>query len=234
MTNEILLIFSLIFTYSSVLLWFYLFGEKGLLAFTTFVTILANIEVAILIDGFGMEQTLGNILFSASFLATDMISEFYGKKASKRTVYINIMVSLSFIIISKSWLLYDFKIDDGLYQSFSSVFASTPRIILASLVAYAISQLLDVSIYHKWWEYSSKKTGDKRKFLWLRNNGSTLVSQLVNSLLFTYLAFYGAYDNKTVFSIFTSTYIIYIITSILDTPIIYLARMIHDKKRQKD
>ena len=66
--------------------------------------------------------------------------------------------------------------------------------------------------------------------MWLRNNGSTLVSQIINTLLFTLFAFWGTYDFRTIGSIFISSYVIYVVTSLLDTPFVYLARHIHDKK----
>ena len=110
------------------------------------------------------------------------------------------------------------------------VFANTPRVVLASLAVYAISQIFDVWLYHKWWNFTQKKFGDKRKFLWLRNNGSTLVSQIINTLLFTVIAFAGTYDVKTLLSIFGSSYLIYVVTTLLDTPVLYWARKIHDRR----
>lgn len=226
--NEILLILSIFVIYGLVLLWFYIFGEKGLLCFTVFATITANIEVLLVVKAFSLEQTLGNVLFGASFLATDMLSEFYGKKSSKKAVIAGILTSLSFVLLSQSWLLYD--VVNGLDEPFKMLFSSTPRIVLASLIVYAISQFFDVWIYHKWWDFTTKLTGDKRKYLWVRNNGSTLISQLINAFLFNFLAFYGTYDLATVISIFISSYFIFIITSILDTPAIYIARYLYENK----
>lgn len=80
MRNEILLILSVVIIYGSVLLWYKLLGCKGLMAFTVLATISANIEVLILVNAFGMEQTLGNILFASTFLVTDILSEVSGKK----------------------------------------------------------------------------------------------------------------------------------------------------------
>ena len=97
MTNELLLILSIIGIYGSVLLWLYLFGKQGLMAFTTFATITANIEVLVMVKAFGMEMTLGNILFAATFLVTDILSELYGKETSKRAVNIGIITSLTMI-----------------------------------------------------------------------------------------------------------------------------------------
>lgn len=230
MSNEILLVLSLILTYSVLLAWFNFFGEKGLLCFTVFATITANIEVMMVIHAFGLEQTLGNIMFGASFLATDMLSEFYGKKSSKQAVYTGLITTVCFIIFSRMWLMYNLAYDDGLKEGFEIVFSNTGRIMTASVVVYAISQMLDVFVYHKWWAFTEKLTGDKRKMLWVRNNGSTLVSQLVNSFLFSVFAFYGELPNDVVFNIFISTYIVYIVVSLLDTPFMYLARYISDRK----
>ncbi|MCM1115017.1 MAG: queuosine precursor transporter [Clostridium sp.] len=233
MINELLLAGSVVFIFGMVLLAYKFFGKSGLYCMSAIATVLANIEVVILIHAFGMEQTLGNVLFAATFLITDIMSECEGKKEANRTVVIGAFSSVFFLLLSQSWLLYKPSENDFIFDSMRSVFANTPRMILASLVVYAISQLFDVWLYHKWWAFTEKKFGDKRKYLWLRNNGSTLISQILNTLLFTLFAFWGTYDVKTLISIFASSYIIYIATSLLDTPALYLARKIHDDKVKK-
>lgn len=231
--NELLLILSVVVIYGFALLGYFLFGKSGLYALSAIATICANIEVIILIKAFGLEQTLGNVLFAVTFLITDILSECEGKKAANKAVIIGIFCSVFFLILSQSWLLYKPSEGDTAMPAISAVFSNTPRMIMASLVVYAVSQLFDVWLYHKWWAFTEKKFGDKRRFLWLRNNGSTLVSQLINSLLFTVLAFAGTYDIITLLSIFGSGYIIFIFTTLLDTPALYLARLISDKKKSK-
>ena len=165
-----------------------------------------------------MEQTLGNVLFAVTFLITDILSECEGKKAANKAVFVGIFSSIFFLILSQSWLLYTPSVNDTMMDSVKSVFGNTPRMIISSLLVYAISQFFDVWLYHKWWGFTEKKFGNKRKFLWLRNNGSTLISQILNTALFTFLAFVGTYDLPTMISIFFSSYIIYVFTSLLDTP----------------
>ena len=80
MSNEVLLVLSIFIIYGSVIAFFKLFGKQGLYCFTVLATIAANIEVLIVIVAFGMEMTLGNVLFASTFLVTDIISELYGKK----------------------------------------------------------------------------------------------------------------------------------------------------------
>ena len=230
--NELLLIISLVFIFGGVLLSYKYFGRGGLYAMTAITTVLANIEVLILIKAFGMEQTLGNVLFAATFLITDILSECEGKRAANKAVWIGVFSSLFFLGLSQSWLLYETHSGAAVDGAFAEIFSNTTRMILTSLAVYVVSQVFDVWLYHKWWAFTEKRWGSKRKFLWLRNNGSTLISQLLNSLLFTFAAFYGTYDLMTLLSIFGSGYVIFIFTSLLDTPVVYLARRIGDARKK--
>lgn len=230
MVNSLLLFSSLVFTFGITLLGYWLFGKTALYCISALATVIANIEVMLMINAFGMEQTLGNVLFAMTFLATDILSECEGKKAANKAVWIGIFVSLFFLVLSQSWLLYQPIVQDDIAKAFRVMFSRTPRLIFSSLVVYAISQFLDVWIYHKWWSFTEKKCGDKRSFLWLRNNGSTLISQLINSFLFTLFAFVGRYGWRTIISIFLSSYVIFIFTSLLDTPVLYLARKLNDRR----
>lgn len=234
MINELLLIASLIFIFSMVLISYKFFGKAGLYCMSAVATVLANIEVLILVNAFGMEQTLGNVLFASTFLITDILSECEGKKAANKAVFIGMSVSFFFLCLSQSWLLYVPSENDFAMSSIKGVFSNTPRMLIASFAVYAISQIFDVWLYHKWWAFTEKKFGSKRKFLWLRNNGSTLISQLLNSALFTVFAFYGTYDIKTLVSVFASSYVIYVCTSLLDTPCVYLARKISDRRMKPE
>ena len=229
MQNEILLLLSFAVIYGGALLGYRLFGVTGLYAVSALATVLANIEVLLVIDAFGLEQTLGNVLFGVTFLITDILSENEGKKEANRAVNLGIFASLFFLVISQSWLLYAPGESDWAMASFRTLFSNTPRMLFASLSVYAISQKFDVWLYHKWWELTSRKSGDSHRFLWLRNNGSTLISQLMNAVLFNLIAFAGMYDWRTLVSIIVSSYVIYIFTSLMDTPFVYAARAMKEK-----
>lgn len=183
--NELLLIASVIFIFGVTLPAYRFFGKTGLYVMSAIATVLANVEVLILIKAFGMEQTLGNVLFAVTFLITDILSECEGKKAANKAVFVGIFAQLFFLALSQSWLWYSPSPSDTAMTAIREVFKSAPRLIAASLVTYAVSQIFDVWLYHKWWKLTENKTGSKRGFLWLRNNGSTLVSQLINTALFT-------------------------------------------------
>ncbi len=230
MRNEILLALSILVVYGGTLLFYKLFGLQGLYSWTVFATIAANIEVLILIDAFGFEQTLGNVMFASSFLVTDITSEVYGKREANKAVNIGIASSFMFIAVSQLWLLFTPAEGDFAMDSVRSIFSNTPRLMFVSFLVYAICQRFDVWLYHKWWEFTDKRFHKHKKYLWLRNNGSTLVSQFINTILFNVAAFWGIYDGKTLVSIIAAGYIIYIVTSLIDTPFIYIARKMKVRK----
>lgn len=229
--NELILILSVPVIFGGACLTYKLLGKGGLYAYIAVATVMANIEVALLIKAFGVTQTLGNILFASVCLCTDILSENEGKKCAQKGVWIGIAASVFAVIITGSWFLYN-PTNTETYTAFKTVFAATPRIIAASLLAFAISQTLDVFLYHKFWNATTEKSQDKRKFLWLRNNAATLISQVANTVIFNIAAFGGVFDTKTLISVIISGYVIFIFTSLADTPFVYLARRIKDKERQ--
>lgn len=231
MGNELLLILSLLFIYGAVIYFFREFGEGGLYVWTAIATITANIEVVILVDAFGMEQTLGNILFASTVLATDILSETRGRASANRAVKVGIATSITFVILSQSWMFYTPNENDFASEAIGLVFANTPRFMLVGIAVYAIAQSFDVWLYHFLWEKTNKKHGNSKKGLWIRNNISTLCSQLLNTVLFSIGGFWGMMDMDTILAIITSSYVIFIFTSLLDTPAIYLARSISEKKK---
>lgn len=226
MRNELLLIGSLAVIYGGVLLWLKLFGPKALSALLALATVLANIEVLLLVRAFGMEQTLGNVLFASTFLITDVLSETCGKREATRAANVGIAASAMFLIVSQSWLWYIPSENDVFAPALHEIFANTPRLLLSSLIVYAVCQRLDVFLYHRIWAQTEKRTGSKTKLLWLRNNAATLISQAVNCFAFNFAAFWNIYPLETLVRISLAGYVIFIVTSLLDTPFLYAARKI--------
>ena len=163
-------------------------------------------------------------------LITDIVSEVYGKKA-KRAVHIGITTSIVFILFTVVAFIH--RTAQILQMpAMQTIFSNTPRLMIVSMVVYAIVQEFDVWAYHKWWDLTNKLVGDKERFLWLRNNGSTLISQFLNTILYTFGAFWGIHDFKTLISIgYLSSYIIFIVTSLVDTPFVYYSKNIKEDKR---
>ena len=228
--NELLLVLSLLISFGATVLFLKLFGKSGLFAWIGICAVFANVEVLILVHAFGMDQTLGNTLFASSFLATDILSELYGKKDANKGVLVGIITTVLFILLSTMWINYVPAEGDWAMPFVKQLFANTPRVLIASLIAYAVSEAFDVWLYHKWWTLTEKKFGNKDKYLWFRNNFSTLFSQLVNIVIFNFGAFLGIYSLSQLLSITLACYVIYIVTSLLDTPFIYLAKKIAKEK----
>lgn len=227
--NELLLIGSVVIIYGLVLLSYKLFKKTGLYIMTVITTIIANIEVLILVDAFGLNQTLGNVMFASTYLITDILSENESKQSANKAVWLGVFTSVIMLLFTQYMRLYLPAQNDWAMPYINAIFSTTPRLILGSLAGYIVSQFFDVWLYHKWWTFTENKFGNKRKFLWLRNNGSTLISQIVNTICFNLCAFGGVYDTKTLISIVVSSYAIYFVTSLLDTPVVYIARKIHEK-----
>lgn len=222
MSNELLFIATVLIYLGSVVLLYKLFGKNGLFAFAVFGTLLGNIAVCKCIDLFGMSTTSGNVLYASTFLVTDILSEKYGKKAATSAVKYSFSIMVLWLIGTQLILWFAPNTNDYINDSLQVVFGLVPRITAASLAGFVCSQNIDVFLYHFIWG----KTGDNEKKLWLRNNGSTLISQAVDTIIFTGLAFWGTYPTGVFVSILLTTYLFKAVVALLDTPFIYLARKI--------
>ena len=222
MSNELIFISTVLVYLGSVLILYRIFGKNGLYAFAIFGTLLGNIAVCKCIDVFGLSTTAGNVLYASVFLVTDILSEKYGKKAAKNAVLYSFSVMLLWMFGSQLILLFTPNANDYISDSLNVVFSLVPRITIASLAGFICSQNIDVFLYHLIW----KKTGNNDSKLWLRNNGSTLVSQAVDTVIFTFLAFWGTYPSEVFFSILITTYLFKAMVALIDTPFVYIARKI--------
>lgn len=225
MSNELLWIIFAFVNFGLITLSYKLFGKTGLFAWIALGTVLANIQVTKTIDfnffGLHLVATLGNIMYGTLFLVTDALGEKYGVKDAKKAVYIGFFSLLATVIIMKFSIWFIPNIDDYASDSIATIFNMLPRIALGSLSAYIVSQLFDVYMFQK---IKSKLPDDK--YLWIRNNGSTLLSQLIDTLIFVPIAFIGEFPNDIVLDIFITTYLIKVIVAFMDTPFVYLIKKI--------
>lgn len=222
MSNEIIFILTVLIYLGSVLLLYKVFGKNGLYAFAIFGTLLGNIAVCKNVDIFGLATTAGNVLYASTFLVTDILSEKYGKKEASKAVAYSFSIMVLWMLGTQLILLFTPNANDYIHESLKVVFSLVPRITVASLIGFVISQNLDVFLYHFIWS----KTGNTKAKLWLRNNGSTLTSQAIDTVIFTTIAFWGVYPPNVFFSILITTYVFKAIVAILDTPFMYWARKI--------
>jgi uncharacterized integral membrane protein (TIGR00697 family) len=217
--NELFWFGMLVVNFVFILVAFRLWGKIGLFAWIPVSIIVANIQVTKNVSLFGLEATLGNIVYATSFLATDILGEFFGKKEAYKAVGIGFFSLVAMTVLMQLALIFTPSPSDIVHGSMTAIFSLMPRIALASLVAYLLSNLHDVWAFAYWRE---KKPG--RKTLWMRNNFSTFISQLIDTVIFTTIAFLGVYPWEVLLQIGISTYLLKWIVAVLDTPCIYLAR----------
>lgn len=216
--NEILFLVLTLVGLGFTLLSFYIGGKSWLKALIGINIVLANIFVLKQFSLFGIASTGGNVVYGSIFLATDLLSEHWGKKEAREGVWIGFYFALFFLVTSQITLLFEPSSWDTIHPSLLAIFSFAPRIVASSLLAYLISQNFDIWSFNRIREILPEK-----KWLWLRNNGSTLSSQLLDSALFTFLAFTGVFPLHILGEIIFTTYILKLIVGLLDTPFIYLS-----------
>ncbi|MGL4676805.1 MAG: queuosine precursor transporter [Brevinema sp.] len=221
----IIWITQLLLVYLSIIFLFYRWRREGLLLWAVLSVVLANIQVVKLISIFGLDATLGNILYVSSFFVTDAISEFYGKEEAKKAMYASIFASLIYLLCGQLAVSYQpLLFDTQGHEALSVLFRFSPRIVLASFICYWFSQTVDINIYHYMTE--------KKYLLWQKNIWSTFISQLADSVLFVFIAFWGVFESSLrdqlpiILQIALSTYLIKCLVNILDIPFLYILRSI--------
>lgn len=216
--NEILLFLEVIVMFSIVLIINKLFKKEGLIAYIGVASILANIQVAKQITIFGLDATLGNVMFASTFLATDILTEYYSKKDAIKGVNVGLFSVIIYLICTQITLLFVPNSVDFVNDSMKTMFELAPRICLSSLLMYYIANRVDVILY--------SKLKDKKTKIWVRNNLCTIVCNCAENFGFNFLAFYKIFDFKTIISISITTCIIETIIALCDTPFLYLAKQV--------
>lgn len=186
-------------------------------------------------------MSVGVIIWPVVFITTDIINEYFGKKGIKKISYFTILLIIYvFIIIYMStkltpnnyWLNINSVDNHGnpfnIDYAYNIIFLQSTGIIIGSIIAFLIAQILDVIVFHK------LKKMTKGKFIWLRATGSTLISQFIDSFVVLFIAFYLLAPNdkvwslSQVFSVGFDNYTFKFIIAILITPLIYLAHYLID------
>lgn len=228
MNNELFWLIEILANFFLIILAYRLFGKWGLIMWIPVSTILANIQVVQTIELFGFSATLGNVVYATSFLITDILSENYGKKEAGKAVWIGFFSLISMTLLMNLALLYRPLDGDDFsgvtHQSLNTIFSLMPRIALASIIAYLISQRHDVWAFHFW-----KSRFPHHHHLWIRNNLSTMVSQLIDSAVFVTIAFLGVFETGILIEILLTTYLLKWLVAAADTPFVYWAKRIHLK-----
>ncbi len=185
---------------------------------------IASVLANKIINIFGLFVPAGILAYSVTFIATDVISEIWGKEKANFTVLGGFLSLVSVFLLVQISLLWPKASFWDQEEAFQTILASTSRIIVASLIAYLVSQFHDVWAFHFW------KKITKDRHLWLRNNLSTAVSQFIDSSLFVTIAFYNVLP---VWPLILGQWIVKLAIALSDTPIIYFLVWLIRKKTDR-
>ena len=206
---------------------FYFFGRNGLYIAVILGIVLGNLQGGKVSDlevfGYTFTVSMGAIMYSGIYFATDLINEKYGRTYANEAVILgaiaNVVVMLT-LVLSTYYLPSEIaKSSDAVHEAISTLAYYSPWFVIGSLTAYLISQTFDVWMFHK------LKVLTNGKYLWLRNNVSTLSSQALDTLIYTFV--WGLAGDMTfivALSIALTKYIFKIFIALLDTIFIYLVK----------
>ena len=186
--------------------------EGAYVALTTLI-IASNLGVAKLFNLFGMEVTAANMSMGMAFVIYSIITEVYGQSEGRKAVWIGFFAQFAFLSLGLIYTGYMPSQNDLAQNYLSQAFSLTPRIALGSWIAFLVSGYVAV------WVYSMLKGKTK---IWMRNNASTKIGQIVDNMIFVTIAFAGLVDWTTYFQIFLTTTLMEIALDYVDTWVVYV------------
>lgn len=195
-------------------------GVEYLVAMFAVSIVIANTLAVKLIQVGPLATSTTVVVYSITFLLTDTISEFWGKQKAKKAVWSGFLGLMLLVFIAQISIQLVPAPFWGDQEAFVKIFSNSWRISLGSFVAYTVSQSHDVWAYHYW----KKKT--EGKYLWLRNNLSTWVSQTLDTIIIVVIAFAGI---APLWPLIWGSILIKIIIAAIDTPFLYLVRWYYNK-----
>ena len=229
--QEVLWLCTLLADLAFTVVLYRLFGKAGLQVAIATAILLANLQGPKLTIIFGFQTSLGVIFYSSIFFATDVLSENFGKQAANKAVRMGFAVSVIVVVMLSLALLFlpshqagTAEFSSDIHDAFATIVNFTPRFVAGSLIAYYISQSFDVWAFHKIRQF----TGEK--WLWLRNNLSTMSSQILDTVIYSLVAWWGVVDLKTALEIGAVKYVFKLIIAIIDTAFVYWAKWSHARR----
>jgi len=175
-------------------------------------------------DALGFTLTMGVIPFPITFIVTDIINEYYGRRGIRFITFVGMaMILMALLVLQIDMLIPAAAISPVTDDSFNAVFGVSVRIIIGSLTAYLVSQLVDIYVFH----LIRKRTGGK--LLWLRATGSTVISQLIDSFIVLFIAFLGQLSVQQILLIGITNYIYKFGIAVGTTPLLYLIHAVVDR-----
>ena len=230
--QTLLWLLTIVLDLSFAVLCYRVFGKAGLWGVIVFSLLLANVMGPKLTVVAGLQTSMGVILYSSIFFATDVLSENYGRAEAQRAVLLGFFVSVAMVVMTQLSLLYmpssateTAVFSNTVHQAMVTLFDYTPRFVFGSLLAYLVSQSFDV------WAFHAIKRATAGKHLWLRNTLSTLLSQLVDTVIYGLVVWWGLVDLATALQLAAAKYVFKFAIAVIDTPFIYWARRWHQREK---
>lgn len=237
--NELLFCVQLVICFSAVLALNRLFGKSGIYAYIAIAVVLANIEVSCTANMFGLPDgtvCLGNVTFASVYLATDILNECYGYRESKRGVLLGLITAVLFLGLVQIDTLFRPSSDGYMHDLLVSYFGIRGAFVwvtLSSIMMFSVSNAVDVFLFQR------LKTLTKGKYLWLRNNVATILSNCSENFCFCVCGYWlfpklftgiEIMPMRTAIMIAATTSIIEIAIAICDTPFLYAAKRLSQGK----
>ncbi|MCR5100176.1 MAG: queuosine precursor transporter [Butyrivibrio sp.] len=216
-------ILELVICFSGILVMDKLFGRWGLYTWMALAVVFANIQVSKQIDFMGISTSLGNVVFASTYLTTDILNEKYSEKSSRNAVKIAAGALIAYIIFAQITQIFIPNSYDVVDPSMKTLFSMSVRITASSGIMFLISNWCDVIIYQK----LKQKTGGK--YMWFRNNVSTIICNCTENFIFTYLAFLGTFSFAYCCEIALTASVVEVLIAACDTPFLYLAKKFNGK-----
>lgn len=197
------------------------YGVEYVIAIMASLVVIANVIAGKIVVFGPFVVPAAVIVYASTFLLTDIVSEKWGKQQARRAVwagfYANIVLVIS-VLIAVRWTPAPFATEFS--DQFDSVLGLVPRVVLASMVAYLLSQ------HHDVFAFSKLREKTKGRHLWLRNIASTVVSQGIDTAIFITIAFYGVVD---ILPLLIGQYVVKLLIAAVDTPFMYGIIWLMDK-----
>lgn len=226
LSPEVLLIFGFFTCIVFILLAFYYFGAFGLVCYSVLAVTIANIQVLKLgVFSYTQEPiALGTVVFTTLFTTSDLITEHYGADLARKTIYLTFLMQI-FVMLSMVFVIAHPESGGQIsvvHQGLEALFTPSLRLLIASLMAFIISQHIDISIF------AALKKRHGKNLLWLRTNASTLISGIFDTVIFSILAWIVLSPRPLPFTTVLIGFIgfsqiLRAFVSIFSTPLLYLS-----------
>lgn len=202
-----------------------MFGKVGIIMMYIIHIIISQLTIKLQIKVENFEIVIGSIAYAVLFLTMDMMNEIYGKRNAMKMVNIGLCTLVVFLIVTYFIKYIGADYDNEYISSFNTLLSNQWRIIISDIIiSYFIFQKINVLIF----DMIKKITGEK--FLWLRNNISTIICQIATAILFYEFAFAGILTQNNIMQIIVSGLIVKLFVTLLETPFLYIGKKINSKE----